>query len=89
MLHARKDYNERIQDSANLIPDDEPVFLLRAQDINALATLHEYGHLTRKSQNPNPAILKGVSRQIGRFINWRKSHTDSVKPADMEMEDVV
>lgn len=31
MKHAREDYN-RIQDPAGLIPDDEPVFLLRAQD---------------------------------------------------------
>lgn len=31
MIHAREDYN-RIQDPANLIPADEPVFLLRAQD---------------------------------------------------------
>jgi hypothetical protein len=34
MKHARKDYN-RIQDPANLIPADEPVFLLRAQDRTA------------------------------------------------------
>lgn len=31
MLHARSDYN-RIQDPAGLIPADEPVFLIRAQD---------------------------------------------------------
>lgn len=89
MLHARKDYNERIQDSANLIPRDEPVFLLRAQDLNALATLQEYGRLVMLSSSPDPAILEGVKRQTGRFINWRKRHTDSVKPADMLMDDIV
>jgi hypothetical protein len=31
MNHARPDY-DRIQDPAGLIPDDEPVFLLRGQD---------------------------------------------------------
>jgi len=31
MKHARQDYN-RIQDSEGLIPEDEPVFLLRGQD---------------------------------------------------------
>lgn len=30
MLHAREDYN-RFQDPEGLIPDDEPVFLLRGQ----------------------------------------------------------
>lgn len=32
MIHARDDYN-RIQDPENKIGDDEPVFLIRAQDI--------------------------------------------------------
>lgn len=31
MKHAREDY-DRIQDPAELIPDDEPVFLIRGQD---------------------------------------------------------
>lgn len=34
MIHARPDY-QRIQDPAGLIPADEPVFLLRAQDKTA------------------------------------------------------
>ena len=32
MIHARNDYN-RIQDPENKIAEDEPVFLLRSQDI--------------------------------------------------------
>lgn len=32
MKHARKDY-ERIQDPAGLIPEDEPVFLIRGKDV--------------------------------------------------------
>ena len=31
MIHARKDYNS-IQDSSGHIPEDEPVFLIRAKD---------------------------------------------------------
>lgn len=42
MLHARKDYQERIQDSANLIPSSEPVFLLRAQDVLAPSLVREW-----------------------------------------------
>lgn len=34
MKHARPDY-DRIQDPAGLIPIDEPVFLLRGQDVHA------------------------------------------------------
>ena len=39
MRHARTDYNRRVQDSENLIPRAEPVFLLRAQDSLAADTV--------------------------------------------------
>lgn len=41
MKHAREDYN-RIQDPANLIPENEPVFLFRAQDKFAVIALEAY-----------------------------------------------
>jgi DNA-binding CsgD family transcriptional regulator len=46
MLHARADYN-RIQDPAGLIPDTEPVFLLRAQDETAAATVRFWAELQK------------------------------------------
>lgn len=46
MLHARADYN-RIQDPAMLIPDDEPVFLLRAQDETAAETVRFWATLQK------------------------------------------
>ena len=45
MIHARQDYNNRIQDSANIIPAAEPVFLLRGQDKLAPQILREYARL--------------------------------------------
>ena len=41
MRHARADYN-RIQDPAGLISEEEPVFLLRAQDRYAAETVLLY-----------------------------------------------
>lgn len=41
MRHARSDYS-RIQDPSGLIPEDEPVFLLRAQDKHASKVLRFY-----------------------------------------------
>lgn len=48
MIHARNDYQERIQDSANKIPADEPVFLLRAQDITSPSVIREWVRLNKK-----------------------------------------
>ena len=44
MIHAREDYN-RIQDPEGLIPEDEPVFLIRAQDPNFPAAVKHYAKL--------------------------------------------
>lgn len=41
MKHAREDYG-RIQDPAGLIPEDEPVFVIRGQDLVAPAVLRFY-----------------------------------------------
>ncbi|UCG10783.1 MAG: hypothetical protein JSW30_02890, partial [Dehalococcoidia bacterium] len=38
MKHTREDYM-RIQDPDGIIPDDEPVFLLRGQDVAAPAAV--------------------------------------------------
>lgn len=47
MKHARADYN-RIQDPAGKIPENEPVFLLRAQDECAAMAVHFYAWLCRQ-----------------------------------------
>ena len=41
MKHARQDY-AAIQDPRGLIPEDEPVFLLRAQDVCAPFAVMEW-----------------------------------------------
>lgn len=45
MKYAREDYNQRIIDTENLIPDDEPVFLFRGQDELAPQVLDFYADL--------------------------------------------
>lgn len=46
MIHARDDYS-RIQDPENKIPEREPVFLLRAQDMTAAAVLRYWIKLNK------------------------------------------
>lgn len=55
MLHARKDYNEGKVDT---IPEDEPVFLLRAQDKTAADTVRYWA---RMQDNDSP--LRGMALQ--------------------------
>ena len=59
MKHAREDYN-RIQDPAGLIPDDEPVFLLRGQDFLACMAVRYYAYLCATFQAPEVAAKARV-----------------------------
>lgn len=66
MLHARDDYN-RIQDPAKLIPDDEPVFLLRAQDKTASAVVRFWASL---NVHGNTAAVSLALQHADRMDAW-------------------
>ena len=71
MKFTREDYNKRIIDKEGKIPEDEPVFLLRAQDVHAPSTLRHYAKLLEESGNMEMAEeLRGHARQM---VVWQKS----------------
>ena len=72
MLHARKDYNRRVQDSENIIPEDEPVFLIRGQDIHAPIILEIYALLVSESDAPNQAIIDNTKKHAERMRQWHE-----------------
>jgi hypothetical protein len=79
MKHARHDYN-RIQDPAGLIPDDEPVFLIRAQDATATWVIAEWIKRARII-HADPAIIQAAKDQLDRVYDWQDAH--GVKVPDM------
>jgi hypothetical protein len=71
MKFTREDYNKRIIDTAGKIPQDEPVFLLRAQDVHAPATLRYYATLLEEAGDIEMAEeLKVHARSM---LVWQKS----------------
>lgn len=73
MKHAREDYNKRIQDSANMIPANEPVFLLRAQDKNAAETLRCYAEFIANSlpdDDKSNEMIRKVHEQADAMDAW-------------------
>jgi hypothetical protein len=71
MRFTREDYNKRITDTAGKIPEDEPVFLLRAQDVYAPSTLRYYARLLEEDGNLEMAEeLRVHARQM---VVWQKS----------------
>lgn len=80
MKHARADYN-RIQDPENKIPEDEPVFLLRAQDFNAPNTV-EYWADQAEAQGAKRNIVLAARQQAKKMRDWQGDF-NRVKIPDM------
>jgi len=70
MKHAREDYNERIQDTAGLIPKDEPVFLLRGQDILAPQLVATWAHRARVA-GCSLEIVEAAEEQAEAMRAWQ------------------
>lgn len=60
------------------IPDDEPVFLLRAQDMLAVPAIREYLDLCTRAGCVEEH-LDGIGVAIGRFARWQVVHPDKAK----------
>lgn len=73
MIHARDDY-QRIQDPAGVIPPDEPVFLLRAQDETAWRAVEQWAWL----QPPGSPAGVSAMRQAERMKEWGREHATKV-----------
>ena len=83
MIHARKDYTERIQDSANKIPADEPVFLIRAQDQIAPDAVRAWAHLHRVNRGSDTAYDLAM-KHADLMEQWGRTH--GTKAADVPAE---
>jgi len=69
MLHAREDYN-RIQDPSAKIPNDEPVFLLRAQDKHAPEVVRFWASLVHKEGGNGEIVNMAINQSIA-MENWQ------------------
>jgi hypothetical protein len=77
MLHARPDYQDRFQDAAGLIPDDEPVFLIRGQDLAAIPAARAWCQAA-DDLGADPAIIQLVERHIERVHEWQMNRVGKV-----------
>uniref|UniRef100_A0A6H2A5N3 Uncharacterized protein n=1 Tax=viral metagenome TaxID=1070528 RepID=A0A6H2A5N3_9ZZZZ len=71
MKHARDDYN-RIQDPTGLIPENEPVFLLRAQDQTSAQIVRLWASAQRNNPKADMRIVTMAERHADLMDRWRK-----------------
>lgn len=86
MLHARADYN-RIQDPAKLIPEEEPVFLLRGQDELAAETVRFWAR--RAIATGNDAIGKMAMAHADLMQEWPKKQKPNLPKSDQPEGEVI
>lgn len=79
MKHARLDY-ERFQDPLGLIPEDEPVFLVRGQDVNGPDTLRFWATVAA-DRGADVLITSRVVDHAIAMQAWQA--TNAVKTPDM------
>ena len=87
MIHARKDYN-RIQDPENIIPEDEPVFLIRAQDINGAEVVRYWAELAKNSGASDDIINKALNH-VKLMENWKIHKVPDLSISDDENQSKV
>jgi hypothetical protein len=76
MKHARADY-DRIQDPAGLIPDDEPVFLIRGKDLCAPRTVRAWASVAHEL-GASDEIIKAALDQAKRMEAWQTLYESKV-----------
>jgi hypothetical protein len=63
------------------VPDDEPIFILRAQDAASVGTLQHYAQLCSEWGSP-PTHIDNAHRVTERFDEWQQAHGPQVKAPD-------
>jgi len=66
------------RNTGRAIPDDEPVFVLRARDWLSLVTLREYVTLCEED-GCSQAHLQRVRAAIVQFMRWSRQHPELLK----------
>jgi hypothetical protein len=67
------------------IPDDEPIFILRAKDDLAAATIARYRNMADRIESdkrPNQEWFENVDGVVSAFGEFRASHPDLVRVPD-------
>ncbi len=82
-VHQEPSVYTKIKDLLD-IPDDEPIFIIRAQDKYSIDTLGEYiGLVIARSKGADLGDWVGEVSSIGQtFVDWQKANIDKVKVPD-------
>lgn len=76
MIHARDDYN-RIQDPEGKIPDNEPVFLIRGQDVVGPEVV-EFWAAKALQVGADIRMVDAARQQASRMRQWQAENSAKI-----------
>lgn len=82
MIHARTDYN-RIQDPDGLIPEGEPVFLIRAKDVVSGDAVRSWADMNDDAGG-DPAMSSAARKHAALMDDWPIKKRADAPPASIE-----
>lgn len=63
------------------IPEDEPIFIIRAQDNISVSAIDDYMDLSERPGN-DPTFMDDLRKVRNEFADWQIKNSDKVKQAD-------
>lgn len=75
-----KDGKLHNRQSGEQIPDDEPVFILRARDIHATGLLSTYWGIVA-----DPTHKQAAGLRLRQFEEWKRAHPERMKEPDTQL----
>jgi hypothetical protein len=76
MKHSRSDY-DRFQDPAGLIPEDEPVFIIRGQDVVGPDAVRAWASLAA-SAGADQRIVNAALDHASLMNDWHLKHNAKI-----------
>lgn len=87
MKHSRNDY-ATIVDLSGSIPEHEPVFILRGQDVLCIPTLSFYHDALERNEVPEKSMMQETIQDFIRVVRtWQNSSLGKVKTPDLKTND--
>lgn len=77
MKHARSDYDAIQDPRPNGIPEDEPVFVIRAQDIVGPGTVRDWAARAER-EGVSDEVVEAVRRHADAMVEWQHEHGTKV-----------
>ena len=74
MKHARTDYQDRIIDQLGEIPEDEPVFLLRAKDILAPEIVRSWAEAYAMHRDADAYVMQMAKEHADAMAQYAAEH---------------